>query len=243
MPDSANPQLPPVGSPEYYEHMRQMMANFANSAGSPVDIRAVDQQAKPHLIGSPVTRQEFTAPPQTPAASTAEDPYAPTAWSAEIEEDFKCPSGQLCRVRKVDIVDLLGGGLLNKLDVFTAVANENTPDAKKEKAAKTAAEALSSKEGVDNFRQVMNSVVRRVVVKPELWADPAPGEERVEGCIYVSSVSFNDRTAIFNWAVTGQKTEEIKRFRDEAVEPVGTVEHGEVLPDPAVNVPGDQSAT
>jgi hypothetical protein len=168
------------------------------------------------------------------------DPYAPTAWGQPDEIDFRCPSGQLCRVRRVDVVDLLGGGLLNKLDIFTAAANEATPDAKKnDAAAKVATGILGDTENMDQFKTVMAEVVRRVVIKPALWADPPDGEEKVPGCIYVSSVAFTDRVAIFNWAVTGKQTEEIKQFREPAGESVGDVEPVEVVQHETVELPRD----
>jgi hypothetical protein len=180
---------------------------------------------------------------EVPASQPPVDPYAPTSWGLPTEEDFRCPSGQLCRVRRVDIMDLLGGGLLNSLDFVTRIVrDEHIPKAAvgpkaAESAKKSAMKALADggPEQMGEFKKAIDSVVLRVVAKPTLWAVPDEGEPRVDGCVYVDSVAFTDKVQIFNWAVSGgRNAQDIEQFRPDADEPVGAVEHVEVVPTEAV---------
>lgn len=181
--------------------------------------------------------------PKFEPARAALDPYAPTAWGQPTEQDFTCPSGQLCRVRRVDIMDLLGGGLLNNLDFVTKIVqDEHIPNANPgpKAAEENAVRALaaSGPEQMAEFKKSIDSVVLRVVVKPSLWPVPDEGEPRVDGCVYVDSVAFTDKVQIFNWAVSGGKNAtEIQQFRPEADQSVGTLEHGEVVSPETVSLP------
>lgn len=166
-----------------------------------------------------------------------EDPYAPKQWGGPSEEDFLCPSGQLCRVRNVDMFDLLSGGLLNNVDFLTAIVkDEHIPNAARrpgQQSEDPSVRAVKALAGNDEdgknmaaFRDAIDAVVLRVVVKPQLWPIPPEGEARVDGCIYIDSVKTSDKIAIFNWAVTGEKSEQLKQFREGSGQPVGTVEPG-----------------
>lgn len=179
------------------------------------------------------------------AAALPADPYAPTAWGQPIEQDFTCPSGQLCRVRRVDIMDLLGSGLLNNLDFVTKIVqDEHVPNAAVgSKSAQTVEEdavralANGGPEQMAEFRKAIDSVVLRVVVRPALWPVPDEGEPRVDGCVYVDMVAFTDKVQIFNWAVSGGNAQEIQQFREEPIESVGAVEPVEVVSTETVDLP------
>lgn len=200
-------------------------------------------------------RQDFTVPAVGNAAHTltavteVHDPYAPSTWGQPAERDFTCPSGQVCRVRRVDVMDLLSGGLLNNVDFLTAVVrdqhipNANSPAGADPEAAVDAIKKMSSA-GADmaGFRETIHSVVMRVVVRPALHPAPAPGDDRKNGVVYIDSVPMTDQTSIFNWAITGQDEESLKQFRRKAGESVGDVEHGEVVQHEAVDVLGDKAS-
>jgi hypothetical protein len=171
------------------------------------------------------------------------DPYAPVVWGLPTEQDFTCSSGQVCRVRRVDIMDLLGGGLLNNLDFVTKIVqDEHIPNAAVvPKSAEDNALAVLTKSGpeqMEEFKKSINAIVLRVVVKPALWPVPEEDEARVDGCVYVDSVPFTDRTEIFNWAVSGgRNAQDVQQFREEAGESLGAVEPVEVVPTETVNLP------
>jgi hypothetical protein len=175
------------------------------------------------------------------------DPYAPVTWGQPSERDFTCPSGQVCRVRRVDVMDLLSGGLLNNVDFLTAVVrdqhipNAQSPTGNKPEDTVEALKKMSAK-GADmaGFRDTIQSVVLRVVAKPILRPVPPDGEGRRDDWVYIDSVPMTDQTSIFNWAITGQDEESLKQFRQQTGEPVGNVEHGEVVQHATVHLPGDK---
>jgi len=180
---------------------------------------------------------------KTPPLPKGANKYAPSAWAAPLEEDFTVPSGGVIRLRRVEILDLLGGGLLNKLDFMTSIVSEHAENVtanpvNKEKIVQTAGrELFADKERQKGFSEVMEKVVMRVVVQPQLWPSPPAGEERVRGCFYVDQVPFQDKTAIFNWAVTGKNQEGLTQFREESGESVGTVEPGQDVSVTSVELP------
>jgi hypothetical protein len=223
--------------------------NFTLSDEIMAKIRNADPESAARIeqaMMSEAIRDRFDPVRQAVSQSASVDPYAPTAWGQPIEQDFTCPSGQVCRVRRVDIMDLLGGGLLNNLDFVTKIVQEeHIPNAaagpkSTQAVQENAVKALASggPEQMVEFKKAIDGVVLRVVVRPALWPVPEAGEPRVDGCVYVDSVSFTDKVEIFNWAVSGgQNAQEIKQFREEPVESLGAVESVEVVPAETVNLP------
>jgi hypothetical protein len=179
-----------------------------------------------------------------PLATAAEDPYAATSWGQPSEQDFTCPSGQKCRVRRVDIMDLLGGGILNDLDFLTSMVNEtHIPNAGPGKSNAALQGIVGDTKNLAKFQRTMTDVVLRVVIRPELHPVPAEGEPRIDGRVYIDSVQMTDKIALFNWAVTGKEAEEIKQFREQAGEPVGDVATRESVSTETVELPGDPTTS
>lgn len=175
-------------------------------------------------------------------AEVMANPYAPTAWGQPKERDFECPSGQLCRVRRVDIMDLMAGGILNDMDFLTSmVTSEHIPNG--QNAGRSSAKAVQgitgNEENMIKFRHVMADVLVRVVVAPMLLPVPQEGEGRLDGAVYVDTVNMTDQIAIFNWAVTGKEATELTRFRDETQESLGNVANVEGVSAETVDLPRD----
>lgn len=233
-------EMPAVGTPEYYEFIRKSIIDMAGSAGIPVTI---GEDGSPKMD----KRQDFTPPMTADRYTLAEDPYAPTAWGLPSEEDFTCPSGQVCLVRRVDIMDLLGEGLLNSVDFLTdVVRNEHIPNAtaspaQRDAIAQKASDSVTSDpKGLASFAKSVDGVVIRVVAKPELHPVPPEGAARVNGRVYIDSVSTSDKFAIFNFVVSGKKeAEKITQFREETSESVGAVESVPDVRHETVNLPRD----
>ena len=177
-----------------------------------------------------------------------EDKYAPTAWGGGNEFDFTTPSGQLCRLRRMDPVALLGEGLLDKLDFLTSmVVSDHLPNAKKtalerakeakakvgtagmteeekeaEKNSKVMEEIFQDPKRMQELVKTLDKVLVAVTIKPEILAIPEVFENnRVEGAIYTDHIDFNDKMAIFNRMMKGVK--DLESFREDAVESVGSV--------------------
>lgn len=214
----SNENIP--GNPEYYEKVRQIFQNLAESSGIPVIENPDGSLQLAYAVPEETVAGVFRSAPASPARP-AEDPYAATTWGLPDKQPFTCPSGQRCLLRRVDIMDLLGTSMLNKLDFLTSiVSSEHIPNASGKPSSKTAqpdvAKALQDKQSLMDFRAVIDDTVIRVVVRPEIHPIPPEGEDRVDGLVYVDSVSFTDKTEIFNWAVRGQNVDDLKRFREES---------------------------
>ena len=184
--------------------------------------------------------------------------YAPTKWGTSNEFDFECPSGQVCRLRRIDPVDLAATGLLSKLDWLTAtVLNEHIPNGRKtaaQKAKESKANVGKSKQEVEEelrakaykglldnpdrlakFKSTVDDVLILAVVEPPLALPPQPTNEdpspsREEGQVYTDTIDFNDKMAIFNLATKG--VSELEPFREGSEEPVVPVASVESIQQP-----------
>lgn len=170
-----------------------------------------------------------------------ENKYAATSWGEPDTFDFECPSGQLCLMRRADIGALIERGLLTRLDSLTNLVEDKvmpkSPKARAEAEAKQTKAVMQKLGKMDpaemgNIMKLVNDVVLSSVVQPQL--KPVPdielGEERHEGTIYVDSVSFNDRMAIFGKAMEGLGN--LRNFREQSGESVGSLENVAGVPQP-----------
>lgn len=104
---------------------------------------------------------------------------------------------------------------------------EKTPEQlEREIREKAYKELLSSPDKFEGFKETINNVVVMVVVAPPIHPVPQPDEdgevpEREEGLVYVDTVDFNDKMAIFNEATKGAA--KLEPFREEPDEAVGAV--------------------
>lgn len=151
------------------------------------------------------------------------------------EYDFVVPSGQLCRIRKKPLENLLLEGVIDDIDSLTALVETDivkkrgrrpgTPQDRQRKSGTkpTAAEGLQMMKD-ENFRksiEIMDKVIIAVVVEPQLHPNPVPGEKPEDGKIYIQQVSLPDKTAIFKEVMSSvQQAEQFREESDEAVEPV-----------------------
>jgi hypothetical protein len=203
-------------------------------------------QKAPAKKTSPRTRRAAEQAPARPAGIAAKraqtrgedgpviDPYAPTSWGSEDSSgslvDLDLPSGQRCLAQRPGPEGLMTAGLLDDLDMLSTVLPKvmgGRSSAKKFDAG----ELLRNPEMVKQAVALMNRVVVHVVVKPEITPEPADPQDKERGKIYPSSVSMDDKSFIFNWAVGG--TRDLQRFRDELEGSVADVESGEGMEDQA----------
>lgn len=168
-----------------------------------------------------------------PVTNKEVDPYALTNWTDESTFDFRCPSGQLCLLRNIDVPDLLSDGLLQQLDSLTSIVSEGMPKKPLAKNSKAAAvreaeengkilDAMKSRspEEMKTLFSMVNRVVTLAVVKPVVA--PVPDGERVSGVVYVDTVNFADRMAIFGKVMEG--TSNLQQFRESSGESARSLE-------------------
>ena len=186
-------------------------------------------------------------PPTSKKSTTAEataDRYAPTAWQSEYLEDLTVPSGQLCQVRRPGLQGLIREGILDKMDVLTALVNDKHVErVKKGKRPNRVAEitddpiklveVLGSVDKVVAHIVVQPTVVRPVVIEEDDNGDPVErpmaDDERKPGTIYTDMLDVEDKMFLFNYAVGG--TRDIERFRRESRTAVGSVDALEAVED------------
>lgn len=121
------------------------------------------------------------------------DPYAAQMWGSN-EYDFRCPSGQLCRLQKVDVGKLAESGILDRVTRLPGLAAALVE--KSSGQPPVAPDAMPDKETIAAVMEVLLILIPQVVVKPEIHEIPAEGEEREEGLIYVDSIDTLDQIAI-----------------------------------------------
>lgn len=166
------------------------------------------------------------------------DPYAPTTWAKDTE-DLECPSGQLCLVRRIDPLKLLGSGAIHKTDMITSLIDQRHVS-KKAKGGKNSAksqemttdmalkQALADPAKMQELSNTMDEVVLATVVKPVILPEPEDGKEREPGKVYIGMVEPDDKAFIMQFAFAGHR--DAAKFRRELqqsvdsladVEPVG----------------------
>jgi hypothetical protein len=130
--------------------------------------------------------------PTTTIPQPVVDPYAPQVWGSN-EYDFTCPSGQLCRLQKVDVAKLAESGILDRVTRLPGLAAALV---EKSSGLPPAPDAMPDKDTIAAVMEVLLLLLPQVVVKPEIFEIPPDGEERVEGRIYVDSIDTLDQIAI-----------------------------------------------
>jgi hypothetical protein len=187
----------------------------------------------PSNLSEDITREELS--------QALADKYAPTAWGQPVEYDFTCPSGQICRIKQIKMEDLITGdhaGLLNDTDFLTGIvesehnpaANRAERRAKGKKSDEVEADInvdikklKENPEQTKKFLAILDQIVINCIIAPKVHALPPEEVERVNGLVYVDTVNFNDRIAIFQEAMKG--TGNLQQFRENATEDaVGAVE-------------------
>lgn len=151
------------------------------------------------------------------------DPYAATTWATDTE-DLECPSGQLCLVRRIDPLKLLGSGAIHKTDMITSLIDQRHVS-KKAKGGKNSAksqamttdmalkQALADPAKMQELSAVMDEVVIATVIKPVINPEPTDGNERQPGLVYIGMVEPDDKAFIMQFAFTGHR--DVAKFRRE----------------------------
>jgi len=112
--------------------------------------------------------------------------------------DFVCPSGQKCKMRKLQPERLLETGLLDKITRLEGLAEGLVQAAE---GAPPQKEKMPSREDIAMLIDTVNLLLPMAVVEPKVYAnddDNAP-----EGAIRVSDVDIVDRVAIMEEALKG----------------------------------------
>jgi hypothetical protein len=167
--------------------------------------------AAPHFAGTRV-ESPTPSPPQDPYAATAE------AWLSN-EFDFTVPSGLMCRLKKMQVEELVAAGIIDKVTRLPAFAQELIDKAEGVPPAETLeGMAMPTQEQFESLTEILNLMLPLVVVQPRIWPMPEDGEDKVIGLIYPDSVELGDRIAIMERLLGGIK--KLDKFRQGSNQPV-----------------------
>jgi hypothetical protein len=149
-------------------------------------------------------------PSPSPQSEVAANPYAATTWGSN-EYDFKTPTGQLCRLKRLDVAELAKAGILDRVTRLPGLTAELVA---RSEGQPPAAEVMPDKETIETVLEVLHVFLPIVVVQPQIWPLPADGEERKPERIYVDSIDIVDQVAIMTRALQGLKA--LDSFRPES---------------------------
>lgn len=176
-----------------------------------------------------------------PPTST-DSKYAPTAWGTEYLEDITVPSGQTCQCRRPGMQGLIEKGILDKMDILTAMVNDQHIErVKKGRKPDRVAEIASDPKRLTEVLHAVDRVVEYVVVQPDVRRpvaitkdengddieSPLPDEAREPGVVYTDMIDTEDKMFLFNFAVGG--TRSVERFRQQSSEALGNVDAVEAV--------------
>lgn len=156
--------------------------------------------------------------------SDNENKYAiSSAWLGN--KDFKKPfdytlskSGQVVKISRLDMADLLKLGIANELDFMSKalISGEGTTAQPQEAVA----EAITKSENYSKLENMVNKVVLAGLIEPKLHDVPQHANARQEGLFYVDYIPWDDRMELFSVIF---ETEGISDFREEQESGVGNV--------------------
>lgn len=173
-------------------------------------------------------------PPTTGEEQTAvNNVWASKAQRSDETFSLTLPSGQVCRVKKVDIMDLLATGLLRHFDVLSSLMDEGPIKAGKDKLQGHKGKAKAKDDDNKLIKKIMadpsvigamvgmaDLIAPRACVEPRVAIHydpmddsrtPIPADDREDGIIYTDQIDFMDKIEIMNECVDGM--EDLSQFR------------------------------
>lgn len=153
------------------------------------------------------------------------NPYAPTGWGKKhrTEFDVQLPSGQLCRVMRLERDDLLRLNLLEYLDTFTPLLlDQAMSDAERE--AKMADTVKENPGSLSKLFDAVDRIVMAATVKPKIVEDESKANYGTEKdwanpnfvpIAFLGDIETVDRMVIFA-ASFGRKMDDLKSLWPEA---------------------------
>lgn len=143
------------------------------------------------------------------------DPYAPTTWG-QVDREFRTPSGQLCRIKNLDLPDLMGSGMLDRLNTLQGVVDKNVRKGQGQPPVDPM-KMLADKRTGRQFAELVDQLTCVIVTAPKVYPVPDPNakreqdRERIAGRVYVDTINLVDKVEIFNAALAGLR--ELEPFR------------------------------
>lgn len=194
VPQQESPVDEPVGADRY-------------ESAQPVDSRTGHEAIPDDWAGKPVVSDRPV------------NPYAPTGWrkKTRLEFDVELPSGQKCRVIRLERDDLLKMNLLQELDTFTPMLlDDSMSDAERE--GKAATLVKENPEALKKMLSAIDKVVLAATVAPKITEDPRLvdygnesnwADESWVGTVLLDDIDTFERMYIFG-AAFGRDMDDLK---------------------------------
>lgn len=197
---------------------------------------AVDQPAPEPAHGSNFWAEQAQAPQtvaptlQNPAAL---NPFAPTGWGSKArpQEDIRLPSGQLCRVQRLEREDLFRSNLMSYLDTFSPVLMEDTISSE-ERGKRIRKKLSDDPNAIQSMFAAIDQVVMMATVRPRVTDDQnlvdyGGPDDWVKptfiATAYIHDITMDDRFAIFG-AAFGRSMDDLKSLLGEAASVSGVAD-------------------
>jgi hypothetical protein len=152
--------------------------------------------------------------------SHAVNPYAPTGWKSKgrAEFDLELPSGQLCRIMRLEREDLFRMNLLQYLDTFTPLLLDADTSSESRRDDKIKEQLKDNPNALSNMFMAIDEVVMAACIKPRItnqrekadYGGPADWQNpRFVPVAYIDDIDMDDRMAIFGGAF-GKSMDDLK---------------------------------
>lgn len=158
------------------------------------------------LIASPGADAKVNVQSSVPARVTqppVDDSDGRNVWRRKKSggDDFTCPSGQKCKLRPLQLENLMMEGILDQVTRLEGLAQvlinqaEGLPPEKQK---------MPSREEFADLLGLINKIIPMAVAEPRVYPDDYTGPVP-EGAIMVSDIDLMDRVAILNESLGGLK--------------------------------------
>jgi hypothetical protein len=192
------------------------LADEARKAATGKAYSAARELPEPAVISNRIIGTQ--TPPPSPSQ---DDKYVATAaaWLSN-EFDFVVPSGLTCRLKKVQVEDLVAAGIIDKITRLPGLAQQQIDKAE---GKPPAPDRMPTTQEMEQLTTVLNTMIPLVVARPVITPLPESGEEKVVGFIYPDSIDLADRVAIMERVLTGVRN--LDKFRNGSGELVQRLVH------------------
>lgn len=143
------------------------------------------------------------------SSETPQDTYAPTVWG-QYDEELVCPSGQKCRVKKLDFTDVMASGMMDQLNTLSGVVDKHVKKAEGQPPI-DALKMMTDKRTAGQMKVLIDEVVCMVVTAPKVEMPPEDFSDRVIGVVYADTIGIIDKMRVFELAMGDLS--ELEKFR------------------------------
>lgn len=213
-----------TSGPPYVAPPRSLSENarprFDPYTGEPITLDTPEHERIQEQFTKPEEFPKQQAPQDIPQVESPVNPYAPTGWKRKyrVEFDLDTPSGQHCRVMRLEREDLFRMNLLQYLDTFTPMLMDGAVGSEAEQNRKVKEALKDNPDALSNMFMAIDQVVMAATIKPKVTDDEEKADYGTEvdwrnprfmPTAYINDIALEDRMAIFG-AAFGRSMDDLK---------------------------------